>query len=332
MFDFTKVRDRGRLLFPFLTLRLPLESVESGARHAATHLVNPFAGGGAPTSTLPPLELSDAALQTLIDHAWSRRDRWRTFQPLLELAERHNPDTGRVPAMLRKYIDQNLLQPYLDTSIPDPRFWTELGIAADHADYIDFITRYTSKHPSTRAATELMFLLDKLAQGSYDALVTLLGATPTRMDLTRDRSREASSLVDLLRRYYRSELDLKELLPHTALRAFYDNIRLAILTGVVKTTPDGYRASDARFLIGGIYWRQGKAEDAVRWWREMTIDPTDDYVTWYSDILDAVGRADPGGGTIDRGRINDALDAERREWITFWKARLKQFGFAFDTY
>jgi hypothetical protein len=332
-FDFGKVAARELELFPFLSLRLPLDPVtaaELGAP-ARTRLFNPFARGVSGDSR-PPLVLSDRALQDVVDSAWSRRYRWRVFRPVRELTAKYSADAGRLPMLLRRYNDQNMLQPYLDTPIPDMRLWTELGIAADHVDYIGFITKYASEHPSTKATTELLFLLDKLAQGSYDALVTLLGTGSYRLEWTRATNREAFNLLQTLQRYYRSELDLKGLTGGRQLALFYDRIRIAILTGIVATTPKGYRASDARFLIGAIYWRQVRVDEAVRWWRDMTVDPSDGYVTAYSAVLQAVRRAGPNGEGIDRGAINAALDEQQRGWVEFWETRLKQFGYAFDTY
>ena len=186
--------------------------------------------------------------------------------------------------------------------------------------------------PSTKVTTELLFLLDKLAQGSYDALATLIGTSPARMEWTHTTSAEAYTLLLTIRRYYRSELDLKDLMGSSQLRGFYDRIRMAILTSVIATTPNGYRASDARFLVGRIYWRQGSVDEAARWWRDMTVDPADSYVTAYSQVLDAVRRAGPNGERLDRGAINSALNDERRNWVDFWETRLKQFGYSFDVY
>src|SRR5262245_8023570 len=260
-FDFGKISERATELFPFLSLQLPFDSppVDRGAA-LRRRLVNPFASG-APGDSNPPLVLSDSALQTVVDSAWSRRYRWRTFRPVRELTSKYNADTGRLPLLLRRYADETMLQPYLDTEIPDMRLWTELGIAADHADYIAFITKYATEHPSSKATTELLFLLDKLAQGSYDALATLIGMNPARMEWTRTTSSEAYDLFTMMRRYYRSQLALKNLEDYVALRLFFDRIRIAILSGIVRTTPNGYRASDARFLIGSIYWRQLREEE-----------------------------------------------------------------------
>ena len=116
-------------------------------------------------------------------------------------------------------------------------------------------------------------------------------------------------------------------------------MRLAILTAIVRTTPNGYRASDARFLIGAIYWQQGKTEDALRWWREMTVDPTDSYVIAYSDILRGIHRGDAqpavDNSQRDQGLRQDVkriLDAEHRRWLMFSIDRLHHFGYRFDTF
>ena len=56
----------------------------------------------------------------------------------------------------------------------------DMDIAADHADFIELIADYAVRHPSTKATTELLFLLDKLTQASFDALTTLLNTEPRR--------------------------------------------------------------------------------------------------------------------------------------------------------
>ena len=43
-----------------------------------------------------------------------------------------------------------------------------------HGDFIDFVRAFARQHPSSRTTTELLFLLDELAQGSRDVLLTLL--------------------------------------------------------------------------------------------------------------------------------------------------------------
>jgi hypothetical protein len=335
-FDLGKVAARAASLFPFLRLeRLTFPRVTprdgSGIDFTSLFDAKPRASARA------ALVLGDAALQTIVDGAWSRRERWRPFQSVLSIVNTYNPQTGRLPELLRRYVDQNALQPYVETRARDPRLWVELGIAADHRDFIEFVNRYASEHPSTKAATELLFLLDKFAQGSFDALITLLDARPEDLQLTRQMNRDAFNLVVLLQRYYRSELDRRDLATRYALRTYYDNVRLMILKAVLDTTPDGYRAGDARFLIGGIYWRAGNPGDAVRTWWSLRVDPSDTYVAAYSEVLAAireVGAADPS--TLEPSRITRVIDrilaGDRGRWISLSSDRLRQFGYAFDRF
>ena len=236
--------------------------------------------------------------------------------------------------MLHAYLQQNGLQPYVDTTIRGPRVWTQLGLAADHVDFVGFISRYATEHPSTRTTTERLFLLDKLAEASLDALLALLSVEPTEdLHWTRDANADAYRFIADLRRYYDAQLERRHLVSRDALRAHYDDIRLTILTGILRTTPHGYRASDAKFLIGAIYWRQGRRADAVRSWIDISIDSEDGYAAAYSDVLAAI-RAPAGrdGQSLDARRIDRILDAEHGRWISLSFDRLRQFGYRFDTF
>lgn len=342
--DFGNIADHAYLLFPFLTPGLSLEHFTlTPPREVRQRLGNPFADAHRSPeegTANRALLLSDRALQSLIDRSWSRRDRWRTFQPIIELAETHSADSGKLPNLLQGYREQNWLQPYADTTTHDPRLWTELTLAATHVNFIGFVRRYASEHPSTKATTELLFLLDKMAQASREALADLLDTDPIAdLARTRDANRNAYELIIAIRYHYARELHRRGLTARRALSAHYDSVRLAILTAIVRTTPNGYRASDARFLIGAIYWQQRKTEDALRWWREMTVDPTDSYVIAYSDILHAIRRGDAqpavDNSQRDQGLRQDIkriLDAEHRRWLMFSIDRLRHFGYRFDTF
>lgn len=275
-FDFSKVAGRATRLFPFLTGSPSLNRVTAPARsRSRSRLPNPLAQQPSGEHR-PPLVLGNDALQSVVDKAWSRRDRWRVFHTIAALADAHSPTLGRLPALLGAYVAQNGLQPYIDTSIRDPRLWVELGLAADHADFIDFVTRFAARNPSTKAATELMFLLDKLAQGSLDALSTLVDTDPSdQLRWTRRASGEAYNAIVAIRDHYRRLLAQRGLTSGEAIRAHYDGVRLDILESILLTTPGGYRAGDARFLMGAIYWKQGKAASARRVWKELTVDPDD---------------------------------------------------------
>jgi hypothetical protein len=330
-FDFRKVVKRAKVLFPFLTGMPLLERVTAPAHDRSRHrLPNPLAQ--APSNhRRPPLNIGDAALQSVIDKSWSRRDRWRVFSPVATLAQSHSPNQGRLPALLGAYVAQNGLQPYIDTSIRDPRLWVELGLAADHADFIEFVSRFAIANPSTRATTELLFLLDKLAQGSLDALITLVDTDPAEnLRWTQRANAEAFNAIVTIRAHYRQLLERKRLLSAEALRAHYDGVRLAVLESILLTTPHGYRAGDARFLMGSIYWKQNKLASARRIWKEIEVDPDDRYAAASTEIVAAMRAAEERG--LDQHRINRILAYEHGRWVSFSFDRLWQFGYRFDTF
>jgi hypothetical protein len=330
-FDFGKVANRATRLFPFLTGSPSLNRVTAPARsRPRSRLPNPLAQEPS-GERRPPLALGNDALQAVVDKAWSRRDRWRVFQTIAALANAHSPSQGRLPALLGAYVAQNGLQPYIDTSIRDPRLWVELGLAADHADFIDFVTRFAARNPSTKAATELMFLLDKLAQGSLDALTTLVDTDPgEQLRWTRRASGEAYDAIVTIRDHYRLLLARRGFTSASAIQAHYDGVRLDILESILLTTPGGYRAGDARFLMGAIYWKQGKAASARRVWKELTVDPSDRYAVASTEIEAAMRAAEERG--LDARRINRILEYEQGRWVSFSFDRLWQFGYRFDTF
>jgi hypothetical protein len=330
-FDFGKVVKRATALFPFLGRSLALDRVTAPARRRTrARLPNPLAQ--APSDVRkPPLVLGNAALQSVIDKSWSRRDRWQVFHAVAALANAHSPNQGRLPALLSAYVAQNGLQPYIDAGTRDPRLWVELGLAADHADFIDFVGGFASRNPSTKATTELLFLLDKLAQGSLDALSTLVDTDPSEsLGWTRRANGDAFNAIVTIRNYYRLLLEQKGLMSGQALKAHYEGVRLDILESILLTTPDGYRAGDARFLIGAIYWKQGKAASARRVWKEIVVDPEDRYAAASAEIAAAMRAAEERG--LDARRINRILEYEHGRWVSFSFDRLWEFGYRFDTF
>jgi len=331
-FDFGKVVKRASSLFPFLTGRLSLEHiVATRSRQKSAGLVNPFARQRHTDERRAVLELREADLQALLDKCWSRRDRWRAFQPIADVARSYHPDAGDLPALLRAYGIQNGLQPYVDTTIRDPRLWTQLGLAADHADFIDFTSRYVSEHGSTKAATELLFLLDKLVQASFDALTALLDTHPSEdLQWTHLVNRDAYAAAVAIRDYYQAHLERLGLSSRDAISAYYAEARLTVLNTILDTTPNGYRANDARFARGAIYWKWGRREEAVGMWREMTIDERDNDVADYSDVLKEMEAS--GGASLDVRRINRILERQQSRWLSLSYDRLRRFGYHFDTF
>lgn len=332
--NIARIRDRSMMLFPFLTPGLALERFglhpQRGPTAATPKWQSPARVSDPPKPAAPPLAVSGAEIQSLIDEAWSRRDRWDVFHRIVALTNGFSADAGQLPEVLHKYVEGNALQPYVDTTIRDPRLWTELGIAADHVIFIAFISRYATEHPSTRASTELLFLLDKLAEGSLDALLTLVQSDPTeQLRWTRAANRGAYGLVLDLRRFYAAHLARRGLASPDRITRYYENVRLAILEAIVRSTPDAYRADDARFLIGAIHWRRGDRTEALTWWRDMTDgDPTDSYAAWRARLLQII-RAPEG---VDARQVDTVLHGVHGAWLMFSIDRIRHFGYRLDTY
>lgn len=171
-------------------------------------------------------------------------------------------------------------------------------------------------------------------------LDALLESDPMKdLAWTRDANPDAYGLVAQLRRHYTRELDRRGLVSPEAITTYYETVRLSILTRIVRTSPGGYRVNDARFLIGTIYWRQQRFEDALRSWRDMSVDSSDSYVGAYSQILRVLqhGNTQSGAGTnrIDPmlyRAIRQILKNEQGRWLMFSYDRLRRFGYRFDTF
>jgi hypothetical protein len=329
-FDVAKIRTRWNALFPFITAPPSLDA-EPHLQTASQRLV--FGDPLAPPPALPParprLVMSETAMQQLLDRTWARRDRWIRFDEFAALVDAYHPTDGRLPAVIRAYIEQNALQPYEDTTFPDPRRWAMLALAADHQDFVGFIAPYVRAHPRTRTATELLFLLDALMQGSRETLALLLETSPRReMAWTRQENWQAWELFASLRDYYGELLEKRGLETPDAVRHEYDALRIDVLSRLVQLTPDGYRASDALFLIGRIRWQQGDREGAARAWRQMRVVRGDRYAETSARILDALADS----SRVDSARIDAALEAEHRRWVALQFDRLRRFGYSFAMY
>ena len=334
-FDAGKIAGRALVLFPFVSPGIALEHF-GVHRNGATVYRRPRLGArdGGDEPMLRPLAISEAQLQALVDRSWARRERWTAFEPIRTLAWRSDPMQGQLPALLQRYTDQNALQPYRDKDVPDPRLWAQLGIAADHVSFIGFIREYVAEYPSTRATTELLFLLDRIAEASQDALGALLDTDPIGdLRWTREVNPRAFQLVARLRWHYQSELSKRGLASPLALARYYDRVRLAILDGIVRTSPARYRTSDARFLIGAILWRQGRHSEAVEAWRGLSCAETDSYLAacrQLSQVIPAAGPVRTSAALSQQVLI--VLKNEQGRWWDLSYDRLKKFGYRFDTY
>jgi hypothetical protein len=327
-FDIEKIRRRRHVLFPYLTSDvLFVDRIIERARVDPGTLVNPL--GRARDPNRPPLVTDAAEVQRLVDSAWARRDRWTRFAEMASLLEQHDPDAGRAAELVHEYLDQNLLQPYEDAQTRDSKYWVMMELVSDHVDFIDFIRSYARSNPSSRTTTELLFLLEELAQASCDSMLMLLDTDPpTGLTTTFALSREAYGLAVHIDMYYRRWLADHAITSPAALRTRYEDQRLRILRAVLESTPGGYRAGDARFLIGQIQFGRQQYAAAVETWSGIVPDATDNYYPVYSAIQAAL---DEEG---DRGfpRIAAALGGEYLRWREFSRERLRAFGYEFNTF
>ena len=336
-FDAAKLFARAPVLFPFLSPGISLAHFAVNPQETSTLIYRRPASAAAlrqRAATTKPLELSDDGIQSVVDKTWSRRERWTAFDAIRQLADRYSAETGALPVVFQRYTDQNALQPYQDMSIPDPRLWTQLGLAADHVSFIGFIREYSAAHPGTRGAIDLLFLLDRIAEASQDALETLLECNPEKdLHWTRESNRDAYRLALQLRTHYRAVLSRLDINSPAAVDRYYAGVRLNILRAILRSTPDSYRASDAQFLIGSSHWRLGQRADALAAWRQTRVVQGDSYVVAAAQLamvlrLDSTERST---GDLIR-QITRVLKNESGRWADFSYDRLKRFGYRFDTY
>ena len=327
--DFEKIQARRDGLFPFVTTDMGfLDRMSGEIRANESGLTNPLGSQPTTTADLPPLRISDEELQRTIDRSWSRRSRWNAFAEIVGLLRTHDADSGQTPAVLRAYLDQNLLQLFCDTSAGAPGFWAMLENAADHIDFIEFVREFTRDHPSSFATTELLFLLDKLAQASRDTLLLLVDTESEPEAVSPPAANDGHELALRLRDHYRERLQQRHVQSPEDIRDWYDRLRLRILSTVIATSPDGYRVSDARFLVGQIYFEQGNLTEAHAWWRDIRHDPRDSYADAYSRLLDELRR--PDGVRVQQ--IKYVLQSVVSQWRNSSMERLRHFGRSCDSY
>jgi len=329
-YDTSRIRERRGALFPFLTGRLPfLDELRAAAAIDRQRLRNPLGGGTSQRrSARAPLQLSARAREALVDRSWSRRDRWASLAPIVALTGRYDADEGQLPLVVRGHVERNLLQPYIESSVPDPRFWVMLGLAADHVDVIEFVGRYAREHPSSRTTTELLFLLDELAEANRGAFAMLMDTDVAALTQTASSSPQDAQLARQLQRGYEAWVGARGLDRVEALDARFDATRLAILETIVDTSPNGYGAADARFLAGRLLWDRNDIAGAVQWWRGMKADER----TAYGAVRAEIGSALQPDGRVDVLRVVRALGAERGRWLRESAERLARFGYTPQTF
>ena len=328
--DLARIVNHIEVLFPFVTPGLAIETFFPSAGGPARLLFeNPYRPDDRAASMRKgPLDLPAEALRQIVDRSWSRGRRWSSFQAVREYIDAYDSSDDRLALLARMYRDQNALQPYADGSIRDLRVWAQVGLAADHVLFIGFIRRYAAAHPHTKVATELLFLLDTIAQANEDALAVLIETDrPEDLQWTRQANARAYILMRRIEQEYGRELGRRGLVTRSAVSAYYDRVRLEILSGILRTTPEGYRANDARFLIGTIQWRQQRRKEALESWRGLTAATDDTHAAAIAQIREALRPSVPASRNIEL-----ILRNQQGRWLAFSDDRLRRFGYRFDTY
>lgn len=325
--DLDKLSASPAEIFPFVLLGPLTLGAAADADRRRQPLRNPLTGSaGRPH---PPLRLSDSALQAIVDRAWSRRERWAPFRPIADLIDAHDGDAGRAADLLRAYTDQNLLQPYYDGDTIDARYWTMLGLAADHGAFVEKVTAYLHERPGTKVATELVFLLDELVQGSLDTLLTVVSSDPASA-LRRSASEQpaAYARAQALHAETRDWLRGLGLDTPDAMRRRLEAVRLGLLASIVERSPAGYRVADAHYLAGVIYFERRERDAAYAAWMAAVTGPDD----LYSKALLDIRAAFPLAPDRRVSAVVAALGAEHGRWLTFSERRLHRFGYRAETF
>jgi hypothetical protein len=330
--DLDRIAGHVAVLFPFVTPGLDLDAFPGTVRAASSRLLfeNPYLPKKAarPAPRGPRLSLTPAAIQAIVDRSWTRARRWEAFGSIRDFCLAFDADDSRLAALVASYRDQNALQPYADGRLRDLRLWAQLGLAADHASFIAFVRDYAVAHPGTRVTTELLLLVDTIAQANEDALAVLVETGEAGdLDWTRRTHPHAYDLALQIRRQYAKALDRRRLNSRLAIEEYYDRGRLALLARILATTPNGYRADDARFLIGSILWRERKDAEAVRAWRDLGSDSGDSYAIAIGQLRVALESTPPNPRNIE-----NILKNQQGRWLSFSDDRLRRFGYRVDTF
>ncbi len=329
--DLDRIAANIAVLFPFVTPGLDLDAFFPG-RATASHLLfeNPYLRKRIvqPPPHRPRLDLTSAAVQALVDTSWTRARRWEAFGTIRTYCLTYDADDGRLAALVGSYRDQDALQPYADGSLRDLRLWAQLGLAADHVAFIGFVRDYAVANPGAKTTTELLLLVDTIAQANEDALAVLVETDQSGdLEWTRHMHPHAYDLARQIQRQYGRTLRRLELNTRSDIEDYYDRQRLALLTRILETTPGGYRANDIRFLIGSILWRHSRRADAMRAWRDFTSGNGDSYAIAIAQLRDAVGSAQP-----DPRNIEFILRNQQGRWMSFSDERLRRFGYRVDRF
>ena len=324
-FNLPKIDARRASLFPFLTADLSfIERFANDVRVSSAKLKSPLDQALA----AQPLVMTPSLRQHVVDEAWARRDRWKHFSQVRALLVGHDANAGDAPRLMRDYLDQNLLQPYCDGRTRDGQYWALLENSTEYVDFLEFIRTYTRTRSSSRTTTELLFLMDELAQGNREVAQTVLSTNVSRdLAYSATISPLAARLAANVGSDLRVWLAAHGYFQSQGVGPAFDRVRLRVLSAIVETTPDRYRESDARFLAGEILFGQGNTEAAMQWWAAMEPSDDDTYAVAARAIVKILQP-----GRVDISALRSVLWREAARWHDVNYARLKKFGYRCDSF
>jgi hypothetical protein len=197
------------VLFPFVTPGLALDALfQTTASPSRLVFENPYAPPNASRVHRDRVNFDDAALHALVDKTWTRTNRWNAFAAIRDTTDAYDADDVGLARLIALYREENALQPYADGAVRDLRLWAQLGLAADHVTFVGFIRDYSRAHRSSKVTTELLLLLDTVAEANGDALATLVETNEGGdLEWTRRTAPRAYQLARQIQSRYRRELD-----------------------------------------------------------------------------------------------------------------------------
>jgi len=290
------------------------------------------------------LNIGDKDLQTLVDSAWARKDKYDKFKVLEPYFRDFDGNDGRLHELTQQYAEQNFMQPYSLKTLSA----TALGFLEINSSYYEFYkfnTKYIEEHPSTKTSMEMVFFLEKMARGEHSSLEKFLRTWSVGyFDRIKKSNTEAYDLVNVLYDHYSKLLSEKgffktakselfsdvtiKSIDFDKIREHYTGVRLAYLQRIIKESPDNYRLNDAYFLIGKIHLDKDDAETAIKTWKKMEHSNSkgDIYGEIENLILLATKNIKGKLNLNERLQIDNLLIMESRRIRELMIERLSKFG------
>ncbi len=247
----------------------------------------------------PPLMLSDAELQALVDSAYTQDDMFQQFQELIAYIENYHADRGKLHELIRMYTAQNA---YIYNTDDEYAVLKGLHNAISYERFLSYIKDYVHRCPGTRTSTETLFLLEGIASSNLGDLVALLDSENVlKSPLLRKVYTKYREKIDRFLFYnagVEESVATEEIIDRVIEK--YDSGCVDYMDLVIRYSPGNYRKGDARFIQGRIHAQRERWNEALVIWKRGKPDTTDIYYDIYSEIL---------------GIINSENDLDTQIWM-----------------